>query len=369
MTSSERSIHHAEAGAAAATEDTCGFRRARRTTPPVLPPARPAAPMTSDPRRALPSVSALLESEGVRALLELAPRTLVVDAVRSVVGSARESVVRGSRRRRWTGRAPSPTRSPRAAAFAATVINATGIVLHTNLGRARLARRHSTPSPRGGRLLQPRVRSRRRRARLALRALRGAAARAHRRRGRARRQQLRGGARARAQHARATGARRSLSRGELVEIGGSFRVHEIMAKSGARAARGRRDEPHASRRLRARHRRRHRRHPQGASQQLRARRASSPRRRVRELAPLARDARPADPPRSRQRPAHRARRHSGCAGEPTAREALRRRRLGRRDERRQAARRTAGGAHPRRRAAPSTRCARIRSRARIAWTS
>ena len=41
-----------------------------------------------------------------------------------------------------------------------------------------------------------------------------------------------------------------VSRGELVEIGGGFRVPDVMAQSGAIAARGRHDQPHARRRLR-----------------------------------------------------------------------------------------------------------------------
>ncbi|HEU4722247.1 MAG TPA: hypothetical protein VFS59_12850, partial [Gemmatimonadaceae bacterium] len=45
----------------------------------------------TDARRALPSVGALLERAPVRALLDGAPRTLVVDAVRAAVAQARET--------------------------------------------------------------------------------------------------------------------------------------------------------------------------------------------------------------------------------------------------------------------------------------
>jgi L-seryl-tRNA(Ser) seleniumtransferase len=188
----------------------------------------------TDQRRALPSVSALLESAGVRALLADAPRALVVDAVRDVVAGVRERGApapedaeawsRAIARRIADGRRPSLR----------PVINATGVVLHTNLGRAPL----------------PRV------ALDAIARVAGGYSNLE--------YDLAGGARgSRYAHCAAllvelTGAEDALvvnncaaalvlvlntvaagreailSRGELVEIGGSFRVHEIMAKSGAR---------------------------------------------------------------------------------------------------------------------------------------
>ncbi len=189
--------------------------------------------MTEDPRRALPSVSALLESDGVRALLHHAPRSLVVDAVRNAVSSARESAnAVPSDDAAWTRAVATRVEQSQRRSLR-PVLNATGIVLHTNLGRAplpavaieaieRVAGGYSNleydlaAGTRGSRYVH---------CAALLTELTGAedalvvnncAA-----------------ALVLALNALCDGREAVLSRGEMVEIGGSFRVHEIMAKSGA----------------------------------------------------------------------------------------------------------------------------------------
>ncbi|HEX7981802.1 MAG TPA: hypothetical protein VF461_24565, partial [Gemmatimonadaceae bacterium] len=187
----------------------------------------------SDTRRALPSVGALLESAGVRALLQSAPRSLVVDAVRATVAHARETAAMPSDDEGWTA-AVAERLAEVSRPSLRRVINATGIVLHTNLGRAPLADAaldaigaiaggysnlefDLDAGARGSRYVH---------CASLLRELTGAedalvvnncAA-----------------ALVLALNTITEGREAILSRGELVEIGGSFRVHEIMAKSGAR---------------------------------------------------------------------------------------------------------------------------------------
>ena len=92
----------------------------------------------SDPRRKLPSVSALLETPQVQALLRAHPRPLVVEAVRRTLEACRE---------RWaeeSGSTELPDITIQVRAYfedtwrdrIRPVINGTGIILHTGLGRA-----------------------------------------------------------------------------------------------------------------------------------------------------------------------------------------------------------------------------------------
>jgi L-seryl-tRNA(Ser) seleniumtransferase len=187
----------------------------------------------TDARRALPSVGALLERAPVRALLDSAPRTLVVDAVRAVVAHARESAAAPGDDQAWAA-AVADRLAELSRPSLRRVINATGIVLHTNLGRAPLAGAalDAIAALAGGY------------SNLELDLARGA---------RGSRYvhcasllcELTGAddalvvnncaaALVLALNTLADGREALLSRGELVEIGGSFRVHEIMAKSGAR---------------------------------------------------------------------------------------------------------------------------------------
>ena len=185
----------------------------------------------TDARRQLPSIDALLAGPGVAALLNEHPRALVLKAARAAVDAAR---VNG-------GAAPAEgwDAAVRAAvtrlAFPslAPVINATGVVLHTNLGRAPLAAAAITALTRVARgysaleydLGRGARGSRHAHCRDLLVELTGAAD--------ALVVNNAAAAVLLALSALARGGQAIVSRGELVEIGGSFRIPDIMARSGA----------------------------------------------------------------------------------------------------------------------------------------
>jgi L-seryl-tRNA(Ser) seleniumtransferase len=185
----------------------------------------------TDLRRHLPAVDALLAEPDVAGLVAAHPRSLVVRAVRETVEAARAGGG-GAPPEGWSAavlarvhRLATPSLGP--------VINATGVVLHTNLGRAPLARAAIAAMTRiaaGYSNLEYDVARGARGSRHALCRdllveLTGAedalvvnnAA----------------GAILVALSALARGGEAIVSRGELVEIGGAFRIPDVMARSGA----------------------------------------------------------------------------------------------------------------------------------------
>jgi L-seryl-tRNA(Ser) seleniumtransferase len=189
--------------------------------------------VTADPRRALPSVGALLDSDGVRRLLERAPRGLVTDVVRSAVEDARLAPERAPADEAAWVAAIETRLAERERPSLRRVFNATGVVLHTNLGRAPLAAAalDAIREVAGGfSNLEYDVAAGTRGSRhvhcaALLAELTGAedalvvnncAA-----------------ALVLALNTVSDGREAVISRGELVEIGGSFRVPDIMARSGA----------------------------------------------------------------------------------------------------------------------------------------
>ncbi len=184
-----------------------------------------------DARRKTPAVGVVLERPAVRALMGRLPRALVTDAVRTLLAGAREGTPLPESDEEWAA-ALFGLIDARTAPSLRAAINATGVVLHTNLGRAPLAiaaLEASAEVARGASTLEYDVASGARGSRHVhcaglLRELTGAedamvvnncAA-----------------ALVLALQALAAGRETLVSRGELVEIGGSFRVPDIMAASG-----------------------------------------------------------------------------------------------------------------------------------------
>ncbi len=184
----------------------------------------------SDPRRRLPSVDRLLADPALAPLLAREPRNVVADAVREAIARARTR--RAGLPDDW-GVAVADVLAERTARSLRGVLNGTGIVLHTNLGRAPLAAAalRAVQDAAGYAMLEYDVAtgsrgSRSDHARFPLARLTRAedalvvnnAA----------------GALVLALNATAAGREVLISRGELVEIGGSFRIPDILEKGGAR---------------------------------------------------------------------------------------------------------------------------------------
>jgi len=187
--------------------------------------------------RALPSVEQLLQTEPLRSAAGAAPRGLAVSAARGELERSR-SAIRGG-----NGGAPEASelaeRAARALADAVQptlgpVINATGVVVHTNLGRAPLAFEalEEIDSVASGysnleyELAAGRRGSRQAHVESLLCELTGAQAALV----------VNNNAAAVLLALAALAGEREvvISRGQLLEIGGSFRIPEILAQSGAR---------------------------------------------------------------------------------------------------------------------------------------
>lgn len=186
--------------------------------------------------RSLPSVEKLLSSLELHPLFQRYQRAYITDVVRSVLADLRDNILAGSLtqnltesalaeqvQRRLADAEQSPLRS---------VINATGTVLHTNLGRALLAkaaidevtRAASTPVTLEYDLTAAGRGDRDTIIEADLLALTGAEA--------ATIVNNNAAAVLLALNTLAEGKEGIVSRGELIEIGGSFRIPDVMRKSG-----------------------------------------------------------------------------------------------------------------------------------------
>jgi L-seryl-tRNA(Ser) seleniumtransferase len=187
--------------------------------------------------RKIPSVELILESEHLRATLRRYCRSLVVSAVREVVNDERRSILEGKRGRisslEETALKVKQTLEVKMAKSMRRLVNATGVVLHTNVGRAVLSESAASAVAEAAKYytnLEYDIEQGRRTSRQVhfdrlLRELTGAET-SHVVNNNA-------GAVLLALNTLAEGKAVIVSRGELVEIGGSFRLPEVMAKSGA----------------------------------------------------------------------------------------------------------------------------------------
>ncbi len=184
----------------------------------------------TDSRRALPAVHRLLAEAEQDGLTDEAPRQLVLDSIREALDDAR----RAGSESPPEGWLPDVRRRLQAKSASSLVplVNATGVVLHTNLGRAPLARAAREAALRAGGyttleydLAAGDRGSRQHHVRAVLREVTGA-------------EEVLVVTNAAAAtvltlNTLAEGGETIVSRGELVEIGGAFRIPAILEKSGS----------------------------------------------------------------------------------------------------------------------------------------
>ncbi len=195
----------------------------------------------TDARRSIPAVESLLASAEFRGLIERAGRDRVAAMIRAVQTQVREASARVDggdgagdppAAPAWYARAVAARIDAADRRSLRRVINATGVVLHTNLGRAPLAdaARGAVAEAAGYTTLEYDLATGSRGSRhdhcvSLLRELTGAEA--------ALVVNNNAAAVVLVLNTLSAGAEAVVSRGELVEIGGSFRIPEIMAWSGA----------------------------------------------------------------------------------------------------------------------------------------
>jgi L-seryl-tRNA(Ser) seleniumtransferase len=190
------------------------------------------SPSKEEARRSLPAVDRVLRSEGADALIACYGRPLVLEAVRAALSEMRgegraaapAAILAQAGKHLFASMRPSQRR----------VLNLTGTVLHTNLGRAPLCEEAivaAVEAMREPSTLEYDLETGRRGERDShvagwLTRLSGAEA--------ALAVNNTAGALVLALNTLALGRETIVSRGELIEIGGSFRLPEIMARAGTR---------------------------------------------------------------------------------------------------------------------------------------
>ncbi len=182
--------------------------------------------------RRLPSVEEVLQEPATRALLERLPRWAVLEGVREALERARRGILTGGAPPEDLAAAAAPLAEARARPSLRRVINATGVILHTNIGRACLPEAALQALLEAGRAystlefdLEAGARgSRQVHVEGLLTRLTGAEA--------AFAVNNNAAAVLLAINTLAEGREVIVSRGELVEIGGSFRIPDVMLKAG-----------------------------------------------------------------------------------------------------------------------------------------
>lgn len=193
----------------------------------------------SDPRRRIPAVDQLLSADAMAPLVAAWGRARVATALRGIQAGLRAALeagqapATGSERAEWYAARVEERLRAESRPSLRRVINATGVVLHTNLGRAPLPEvaRRAIEAAAGYGSLELNLETGDRGSRddhcvALIRELTGAEA--------ALVVNNNAAAVVLAVNTLAAGRDVLVSRGELVEIGGSFRVPEIIERSGAR---------------------------------------------------------------------------------------------------------------------------------------